>query len=210
VPAALGLSADLPDEWRRRLARLSEDSTVAERAAWTLALDAQSRGDTADAARWRARVAPGSPLRALLDAQALGLAGDAAGALARSDAVRLAYQAARPPDGFAGAVFHLLRGDWYVALDRRARADAEWLWYEATDVEGWPQGLAQPGEVDAALGVYARLKRARALLAPGATPGDSLRACIHLRRVRDLWRDAEPAFAPMAREAATLAERCGR
>jgi hypothetical protein len=210
VPRALGLPAEPAAEWRARLARLMDDGTVAERAAWTLALDAQSRGDTAAAARWRTRVAAASPLRALLDAQALGLAGDPAGALARSDSARLAFQATRSPDGFARAVFHLLRGDWTAALGDRTRADAEWLWYEATDVEGWPQGLAQPGEVDAALGVYARLKRARGLLAAGAGPDDSLRACLLLRRVRELWRNAEPAFAEPAREAAALAERCAR
>jgi tRNA A-37 threonylcarbamoyl transferase component Bud32 len=205
IPAALGLPAMPLDEWRSRLERLAEDSLVAERAAWTLAFSAQSRGDSAEAARWRRRVTPGSALGALLDAQALGLAGNFAGALARSDAARLAFQATRPPDGFAGAAFHLLRGDWNAALGRRARADAEWLWYEATDVEGWPQGLAQPGEVDAALGVYARLKRARLLL---ASNGDRSRGCIQLRPVLERWRDPEPAFAPLAHEAETLRQRC--
>jgi tRNA A-37 threonylcarbamoyl transferase component Bud32/tetratricopeptide (TPR) repeat protein len=205
VPAALGLPTEPGDEWRSRLERLAEDSTVAERAAWTLAFSAQSRGDSAEADRWRPRVPPASALRALLDAQALGLTGDPAGALARSDSARLAFQATRPPDPFAGAALHLLRGDWDAALGRRDQADTEWLWYEATDVEGWPQGLPQPGEVDAALGVYARLKRARLLLAPG---GDPQRGCVHVRRVLELWRHAEPGFTPLAREAADLARRC--
>jgi tRNA A-37 threonylcarbamoyl transferase component Bud32 len=210
LPAALGLPAESDREWRDRLERLADDSTVGERAAWTLALAAQSRGDTAGARRWSERIAPGTALLALLEAQAMALAGDPAGALVQTDSVRLAFQATRPPDGFAGAAFHLLRGDWNAALGRRARADAEWLWYEATDVEGWPQGLAQAGEVDAALGVFARLKRARVLLGPGGTPGDAARACLHLARVLELWHDPEPAIAPLAREAETLAERCTR
>jgi tRNA A-37 threonylcarbamoyl transferase component Bud32/tetratricopeptide (TPR) repeat protein len=205
LPVALGLPGEPAGEWRSRLVRLADDSAVSERAAWTLAFSAQAQGDSGAAGLWRERVPPGSPLRALLDAHALGLGGDPAGALALSDSVRLAFQATRPPDGFAGAAFHLLRGDWNAALGRRARADAEWLWYEATDVEGWPQGLAQPGEVDAALGVYARLKRARLLLAEG---GDSIRGCVHLRRVLELWHDPEPAFTPLVREAETLARRC--
>jgi tetratricopeptide (TPR) repeat protein/tRNA A-37 threonylcarbamoyl transferase component Bud32 len=210
VPAALGLPAEPVGEWRSRLERLADDSAVGERAAWTLAFSAQSRGDSAEAARWRDRLAPGSALRVLVEAQALALAGDPAAALARADSVRLAFQVTRLPDGFAGAVFHLLRGDWNAALGRRARADAEWLWYEATDVEGWPQGLAQPGEVDAALGVFARLKRARAMLVPGAAAGDSVRGCLYLTRVLELWHHPEPAFTPLIREAETLAEPCRR
>jgi tRNA A-37 threonylcarbamoyl transferase component Bud32 len=205
VPAALGLPAEPVDEWRSRLERLADDSAVAERAAWTLAFAAQSRGDFAEAARWRARVAPASALRALLDAQALARAGDPAGALARSDAARLAFQATRPPDGFAGAAFHLLRGDWNATLGRRAQADAEWVWYQATDVEGWPQGLLQPGELDAALGVYARLKRARLLLSPG---GDPARGCVEIHRVLELWHATEPEYAALTREAQSLAESC--
>ena len=78
-------------------------------------------------------------------------------------------------------------------------------------MEGWPEGLAQAGEIDAALGVYARLKRARLLLSPGATPADSVHGCEHLGRVLELWSRPEPLVAPLAREAATLAAaRCAR
>jgi hypothetical protein len=147
----------------------------------------------------------------VLDAQARALAGDPAGALARTDSVRVPFESANPADRFAGAAFHLMRGDWYAALGRRTQADAEWLWYEATDVEGWPEGLAQAGEIDAALGVFARLKRARLLLSPGGTPADSARGCTHLARVRELWSRPEPAVAPLAREATTLADaKCAR
>jgi tetratricopeptide (TPR) repeat protein len=211
VPAALGLPPEPAAEWRGRLERLAEDSVVGERAAWTLAFAARARGDSAEAERWRSRVPAEAALGILLDAQARAWGGDFGGAIARTDGARVAFEAAHPADRFAGAVFHLLRGDWYAALGQRTRADAEWLWYEATDVEGWPEGLAQAGEIDAALGVFARLKRARLLLAAGAAPADSARGCAHLARALELWSRPEPGIAPLAREAATLAAaRCSR
>jgi tRNA A-37 threonylcarbamoyl transferase component Bud32 len=211
LPASLGLPPEAAGEWRDRLERLAGDSAVRERAAWTLAFAAQARGDSSEARQWRARVPAEDALGVLLDAQARAGAGDPAGALARTDSVRIPFEAANPADRFAGAAFHLLRGDWNAALGRRAQADAEWLWYEATDVEGWPEGLAQAGEIDAALGVYARLKRARLLLSLGATPADSVHGCEHLGRVLELWSRPEPLVAPLAREAATLAAaRCAR
>jgi hypothetical protein len=211
VPAALGLPPEAVAGWRGRLEQLVEDSVVGARAAWTLAFAASARGDSAEAARWRARVPAEAALGILLDAQARGLAGDFAGAIARADVARVPFEAAHPADGFAGAAFHLLRGEWFAALGQRSRADAEWLWYEATDVEGWPEGLAQAGEIDAALGVFARLKRARLLLAAGAAPADSAHGCAHLSRVLELWSRPEAGMAPLAREAATLAAtRCSR
>jgi hypothetical protein len=68
--------------------------------------------------------------------------------------------------------------------------------------------LSQAGEVDAALGVFARLKRARALLAPGSSTGDSLRACSHLGRIGELWSEVEPPLRPLVDEAAALARGC--
>ncbi|HKU61782.1 MAG TPA: protein kinase [Gemmatimonadales bacterium] len=211
VPAALGLPPEADSRWRERVEHLADDGVVGERAAWTLALAARARGDTADARRWSARVPATSPLGILLDAQARALSGDLPGAIGRADAARVAFEAARPSDRFAGAVFHLLRGDWYAGLGDKPHADAEWLWYEATDVEGWPEGLAQAGEIDAALGVFARLKRVRLLLEAGASPSDSARGCAHLTRVLELWSRPEPAIAPLADQAGKLAEaRCSR
>jgi hypothetical protein len=186
---------------------MAADPLLGERAAWALALSARSSGDTATALRWIGRLAPGSPLRRLLDARDAAARGDAALALAITDSVSVAFQATRPPDAFAGAAFHLFRGDWLTSLGERAGADREWLWYEGSDIEGWPTGTAQAGEIDAALGVLARLKRARGLLASGSA-ADTLRACVHLRRVNELWSGAEPAMGPLAAEAAALAGRC--
>jgi tetratricopeptide (TPR) repeat protein len=208
IPRALGLPGADTRAWERRLAEMAGDSSVGSRAIWALALARLAAGDTADARRWSGRLAAGHPLRALIDAGQAAAGGNFALALTLTDSVRLHFQVTRPPDPFAGAVFHLLRGDWLAASGEPAHADREWLWYEGSDVEGWPEGLSQAGEVDAALGVFARLKRARALLAPGSSAGDSLRACGHLARIGELWSDVEPPLRPLADEAAALGRRC--
>jgi tetratricopeptide (TPR) repeat protein len=208
IPHALGLPGAGTRNWELRLAAMADDSSVGSRAAWALALARLAAGDTSEARRWSERLPAGHPLRALIDAGRAAAAGDFALALTRTDSVRLQFQVTRPPDPFAGAVFHLLRGDWLAASGEPARADREWLWYEGSDVEGWPEGLSQAGEVDAALGVFARLKRARALLAPGSSTGDSLRACSHLGRIGELWSEVEPPLRPLVDEAAALARGC--
>jgi hypothetical protein len=69
-------------------------------------------------------------------------------------------------------------------------------------------GLAQAGEIDGALGAFARLKRARAVLARGGSSADSVEACRHLARVLELWSDAAAGMRPLSDEAATLAGAC--
>lgn len=210
IPQALGLPGDGTRDWQTRLAEMADDSSVGHRAVWALALAGLAARDTAEARRWTERLPTEHPLRALIDARWAALRGDLALALARTDSARLHFQATRPPDPFAGAVFHLLRGDWLAASGDPARADREWLWYEGADIEGWPVGLSQAGEVDAALGVFARLKRARALLVPGSSAADSLRACRHVARIQELWSEAEPVMRPLADEAAALSGSCPR
>lgn len=192
VPKAVGYPGLEDDDWEQRLAELVPDPTVGRRAAWGLALLAGD--DTARARPWLERLPAGTPLRVLLDARLAARRGDFAAALALTDSVRAAFQQSRPPDPFARSVFYLLRGDWLAATGQAAAADREWQWYEASDVEGWPQGLAQAGEVGAALGPVARIRRARALLGAGSSAADTLRACAHLARVRELWSDADAAL----------------
>jgi tetratricopeptide (TPR) repeat protein len=208
IPHALGLPGAATRDWESRLAELAEDSSFGSRAAWALALARLAAGDTVEARRWSERLAAAAPLRALVDAGQAAARGDFELALALTDSVRLEFQVTRPPDPFAAAVFHLFRGDWWAATSEPARADRERLWYEASDVEGWPEGLSQSGEVDGALATFARLKRARALLAPGSSAGDSLTACSHLARIGELWSDVDPVLRPLADEAATLAKSC--
>ena len=197
VPAALGYPVPDGHGWTRRLRELAQDSVVGPRAAWVLALLAGD--DTASARPWLERLPAGSPLRRLIEARLAAGRGDLAAALALTDSVRTAFQQPQPPDPFARAVFHLLRGDWLAALRMRDRADREWLWYEASDVEGWPQGPAQAGEVSAAFGPVARLKRASALLETGSSASDTLHACAHVVRVRELWSEADSSLRGLLR-----------
>jgi hypothetical protein len=208
VPYALGYPGIRTEEWERQLTQMVDDGDVGRRAAWALALGRLAAADTVEASRWSERLGPGSPLRALVDAGRAASRGEFAAALAATDSVRLAFQGARPPDPFAGAVFHLLRGEWHARSGNPLGADREWLWYEASDVEGWPVGLAQAGEVDGALGAFARLKRARALLEASGSAADSADACRGLARVRELWSGATPALRPLTDEAAALAQAC--
>jgi hypothetical protein len=206
IPAVVGYPGLDTREWERRLTELARDSATGPRAAWVLALVAGE--DTARARPWLERLSPDTPLRALIVARLAAARGDFASALAISDSVRTAFQRSRQPDPFAGSVFHLLRGDWLAAMGQRDRADREWLWYEASDVERWPQGLAEAGEIGAAMGPIARLRRARALLSPGASSAESVAACAYLARVRELWSEADSA--PRALTAQTTWDRACR
>jgi hypothetical protein len=70
----------------------------------------------------------------------------------------------------------------------------------------WPTGPAQAGDVDWALGTYARLRRARLALELGDRRG----GCALIRRVQELWTRADARFAPYRAAADTLARECGR
>jgi hypothetical protein len=199
IPEVLGYPGLDTSGWEQRLAELSEDSTLGPRAAWVLALLAGD--DTARARPWLDRLSPGTPLRALIVARQAAARGDLVSALAISDSVRTAFQRSRQPDSFAGSVFHLLRGDWLAALGRRDRADREWLWYEASDVDRWPQGLSQSGEIGPALGPIARLRRARARLGTGASAADTAAACAHLARLHQLWSEADSSTRTLLADA---------
>ena len=72
-------------------------------------------------------------------------------------------------------------------------ADREWLWHENSDFEGWPSGVPQEGEMDALLGVYARMLRGELR----ARRSDVEVACRHLKRVGELWKDVEPSMLPL-------------
>jgi tetratricopeptide (TPR) repeat protein len=200
IPHALGVPAFSDVEaarGRTALTRLATGPEPVTRAAWALALDALARGDTAAAAPWREAVEGsepiGGPLAALLEAMADVAPGDT-GALARS-APGLAYDSAgSAPDPFYRAALHLMRGDWYLASGRARDADRSWLWYENTDVVGWPEAEAQAGEVDWALSSHARRRRASQAFAEGRR-GDG---CALAARVFEIWASPDPATAAAA------------
>jgi hypothetical protein len=162
---------------------------------------------------WRNRLRGAEPsartLEQFLAAMALAGQGQWLAAVALSDSLEIALNATQPPDPFARAAFHLQRGVWLAAAGNIVAADSAWLWYEASDVEGWPRGAAQAGEIDGMLGAYARLLRGQALLRPDAGGGAKrARGCTYLARVVQLWSGAEPAFAALEARADSLLRRC--
>jgi hypothetical protein len=194
---ALGLpgSVGADEEARRRLAALAE-GPLGARAAWALALDAYARGDTTAAYRWEGRITSAdttggakalASVAAALRHAARGLPDSA---LAQTAPLLRLGPAGFAKDPFARAVVYLRRGDWLLATGDSAGAARAWRWSDAWDIEGWPQGSAQAGEVDAAVSALARLRRAGL----AGRSGQRVEACRLATRVRELWSDAEPAF----------------
>lgn len=192
----------------------NRDDTLAARRTWIEGLGGLVDHDSLALGRALVSLAtmrgPGPELAILLRALRTGAQGHAREALSISDTVRVVFQQTRPPDPFTGALFHLLRGDWALAVGDSSRAEREWLWYEGSDAEGWPGGVAQAGEIDGALGVFARSKRGRLLLARARTAADTTEACRHLRRVAEHWAGAEPSMQPLRMEVVRAAASCPR
>ncbi|HEV8454173.1 MAG TPA: hypothetical protein VGQ24_04755, partial [Gemmatimonadales bacterium] len=212
VLRALGLPISDAGEWRAGLAALAGDSVLGHRAAWALGLAAYARGDTTEGHSWRDQLrgggSQGQSLERFLTAIALAGQSQWQAALALSDSLEIAFNASDPPDPFARAAFHLHRGAWLAAAGDTRGADREWLWSEGSDIEGWPQGPAQAGEIDGMLGVYARLRRGQVLLRPDAGASERTRGCAYLKRVMELWSGAEPAFSALKARADSLLRRC--
>ena len=101
-----------------------------------------------------------------------------------------------------------LRGHLRFLAKHRGRREAEreWLWHDNADVVDWPTGPAQAGDVDWALGTYARLRRGGLALERGDRRG----GCGLIRRVQELWTRADAAFAPYRAAADSLARECAR
>ena len=216
VPQFVGLPlgrAAADPAWEARLEALAADSSTRTRALWALALRGLGASDTVAFERARARLdsaATDSPLAALLRAIGEGARGRAAAALAIADSIRPLLAVDHPPDPFAGLVFHLRRGDWLAAQGDRRAADGEWAWYDGSDFDGWPEGVAQAGEVEGAFGTYARWRRGSARLASAVTAADTLAACALLARSGTLWRDAEPSMAGLRTALDHQAKGCPR
>ncbi len=210
VPAALGAPGWSESErqlGRTALRAMMREPEIGVRAAWALALDAHSRGATAEAAALGAslrRAGRAEGLRLMLAGLAHAARGDWPAALEATEPALAFDSAGHAPDPFFRAALHLGRGEWLARSGRAAEADRAWLWYENLDVEGWPDAEAQPAEVDWALGSHARSLRARLALERGATES----GCALARRVAELWADAEPAVAHAAGELAAMAREC--
>jgi hypothetical protein len=209
---ALGLPLPAGREWPTRLVALAADSAVGGRAAWALGFSAYATGDTLGGRQWRERLhdprGRDETLDRFLGAMALAARRQWRAALAASDSIEDGLNATTPPDAFARAAFHLQRARWLAADGDSLRADRELLWYEGSDVEGWPRGLAQAGEVDGVLSVYARLLRGRSLRRANAAAAERAAGCVYLQRAVELWAGAEPAFLPLREEAARYLRGC--
>lgn len=213
LPPALGVRGWFvgdPGPWYARLERYTNDPTLGPRARWALALARLGAGDTSRLLSGLATSSEssGATLDVLLRAIRAGVAGRPEEALAVADSVQSAFEVTQPPDPFAGAAFHLLRGGWELARGDSLAADREWLWYQAAEFEGWPNAQPQAAEVDGVLGVFARWKRAELRLATATGSADTNAACRMIRRVAELWKDADASLAPL--HSAILARARGR
>lgn len=215
IPPVVGLPRlnvpDIDSDWRQQLEALSVDTLLGPRALWALALGHLGAGDTAAFGATAERLAalkPASPLVILLRSIGRGVHGEADAALTISDSVRALFEVNDPPDPFAGAVFHLLRGEWRRARGDPLGAGREWLWYEGSDFRGWPAGLPQAAEIEATFGVYARWRRGALLQSTATSAGDSAAACALLQRAAELWAGSEPTMRPLRIAATARAGAC--
>jgi tetratricopeptide (TPR) repeat protein len=207
LPPALGvpgIAAEQVTRGRQVLGQVASDSALGSRAAWALALDAAARGDTVAAQEWeqRANLSATSPMAMLLSAQREAVRGQlekaldlSAPALASDSAGFVWGTAGYRLDPFLRSALHLLRGAWLARVGQPDQAERAWLWYENTDVVGWPGREAQPAEVDWALSTLARGRRALLL-----RQSDPAAACRLLSRIDTVWRHADARTAAWSRD----------
>lgn len=216
VPTTLGWPARPDDETRiawATLANLADDSTLGPRAAWALAMATLHGSDTAAAAPWHAIVhaaaARGDPTAYRLDiiihARQAALGGLPDSALHVTEPLFATDSSGRIGGPFARTAMYIGRGSWALTMGRRAAADSAWLWYENSDMVGWPEGPPQAGEVDGVFSTWARVLRVRNASAGGDTAG----VCRMLHRVQELWRHADAPFRAIA-DSAQANSGCGR
>ncbi len=213
MPQALAI-APMPSAMlaagRAALEQLTGHAVVGARAAWTLAVDAYGAGDPAAGQRWLRSVrefgtAESHRLALHIDGLQRAALDDLRGALAVTDTL-VPLVAAQVPDAFARSAIYLARGRWRRALDPPA-TQGDWLWYQNADLVVWPVGIPVAAEIDWALGTAARFLRWR-----DAIPRrDRAEACRELRRVVEIWHNAQGGFHALREEAAGIVERnCGR
>jgi serine/threonine protein kinase len=211
---AIPIPEDQRERARNALILLSKDRRWGQRPAWALAVDALYRGGEAarEYTRWRRELA-GTPapdvyrlsLYEVLKVLELGLI-DPRRAVARSRQLTAVDSAGRGTDPFARALLYWHRARWLEDLDEWDQAERTWLWYENSDFGAYPAGRVQAAEIDWIIGSYARLQRAKVQL---RWPNRTADACRHLRRVVELWANAESSILPLRQEADSLiADRC--
>ena len=206
VPELFGLPRRPVPERDRALARLDSASRAstpqAARAAWVLATVARRDRDTAEIERHHHSVhRAASPGAARLDVLLHADATSPDSALTLTEVLFQSDSFAIRAGPFARTAFYLSRAEWQRRAGAVAAADSSLTWYENSDLgPGWLPGPPHEAEVDFVFGVPARLRRSELALARG----DTTSACRHLPRVRELWRDADPAIAELLRATANV------
>ncbi len=107
-------------------------------------------------------------------------------------------------DPFARSVLYFSRAAWLLQRGQPEAAERTLLWHESSDFEGIAKGEAQPMDVDGALSGLTRFRRGTVLLDLGRKE----EGCTLLRRVRELWAEAEPAYTPIRQELAARLVEC--
>jgi hypothetical protein len=200
------------DRARDLLIEWSKGGQWSQRASWALAVDALHRRAYSEYTGWRRKITDTNAsdtyrlsLGEVLDVLYLGQT-DPRPAVARSRELTAVDSAGRGTDPFARALLYWHRATWLETLDEWNEAERTWLWYENSDFGPYPSRKVQAAEIDWIIGSYARLRRAKVQL---RWPNRVQDACHHLKRVVELWADAEPAILPLKNEADSLiTDRC--
>ncbi|HZN96944.1 MAG TPA: serine/threonine-protein kinase [Gemmatimonadales bacterium] len=196
---------------RSFVAGSDEAEPLRVRAAWMLALLAARAGDSIGAAGYRRVLGTDGRNSSLLDEV------DVAGLLHQGDTARagrlllrlrpfdLALKSEVPVED---AVRRLLHVAWLERTGASNQAVKELRWPEHLQLDGFPTGDPQSGEVGWALGTALRWRRAVILDRRGNA---DLELCTTYLAVARLWTGADPRFAARARFARSRAAelKCG-
>jgi hypothetical protein len=187
---------------RAALDRHLSNPRLRVRAAWASGLLAIRSGDSQRVRLAREIVAPGTPLRELLEAAALGEGGDPAGAIRRLPVMPPLDSLGEIADPLLDAAVRLLRAEQLGRLGDRAGERSALLWHQHLQTVGHGTGPPRPGEIGWAVGTLARWRLAEL----GASTGTEQERCAAWAAVARHWSGADSPFgsrADSARRAAT-------
>jgi serine/threonine protein kinase/tetratricopeptide (TPR) repeat protein len=187
---------------RAALDRHLSNPRLRVRAAWASGLLAIRSGDSQRVRLAREIVAPGTPLREVLEAAALGEGGDPAGAIRRLPVMPPLDSLGEIADPLLDAVVRLLRAEQLGRLGDRAGERSALLWHQHLQTVGHGFGPPRPGEIGWAVGTLARWRLAEL----GVSTGTEQERCAAWAAVARHWSGAGSPFgsrADSARRAAT-------
>src|SRR5436309_2815393 len=137
---------------------------------------------------------PPEPLTTLRQAQAAAARGAVDSALAATRALT-GIQGRDVRDPFFRTVLHLTRASWSERGKHSLGAIGDLLWYENSDLHGYPTRDPQPAEVDWAFGPFAQWRLGELLARTGQRRED---ACMAYRTVARLWSAGDPPYRARA------------